>query len=69
MGTVSMTSYQDQAVWELYRKGLHQIAEEAERAWVRGKRFVPEQDAPLDRQIARLIELCNWQTRPFAEPA
>jgi hypothetical protein len=64
-----MTRNQDEAVWELYRKGLHRVADEAETAWKRGQRYVPDQHIPLDRQVAHLIELCNWETRPTAEPA
>jgi hypothetical protein len=64
-----MTRSQDQAVWELYRKGLHWVAEEAEATWKRGQRFMPDARIPLDRQVWRLIELCNWEMRERAETA
>jgi hypothetical protein len=66
---VTMTRNQDQALWELYRKGLHRAADEAEAAWERGQRFVPDQRVPLDRQIAHLIDICNWETHPEPQPA
>jgi hypothetical protein len=64
-----MTRNQDQAVWELYRKGLHRAADDAEAAWQRGRRFVPDQRTQLDRQIAHLIDTCNWETQWQPQPA
>jgi hypothetical protein len=62
-----MTRNQDQAVWELYRQGLHRIADQAEAAWSRGQQFLPDNRMPLAREVLHLIDRCNWETQ--AEPA
>lgn len=59
-----MTPNQNQAVWELYRQGLHRIADEAEAAWQHGQPYMPEQRAPVGKQIQHLIETCNWEIEP-----
>lgn len=56
-----MTSNQDQAIWELSRQGLHRLAEEAEAAWKRGQRFLPNSQTRIAREIDKLIEMCNWE--------
>lgn len=56
-----MSTTQDQALWELCRQGLHRLAEEAEGAWQRGQRFVPDGRTRVAREVAQLIDLCNWE--------
>lgn len=56
-----MTSYQDKAVWELCRQGLHGVAADAEAAWKRGEDFAPEEPLPLAREIRELIRIANWE--------
>jgi hypothetical protein len=36
-------------------------AEIAERAWSKGREFIPEQRAPLKRETLELIDQCNWE--------
>jgi hypothetical protein len=61
-----MTPNQNRAVWELCRQGLHNVAEQAEKAWSTGEHFEPAQHTPLAREIAQLIKMCNWEVRPQA---
>ncbi|WP_295887720.1 hypothetical protein [uncultured Thiohalocapsa sp.] len=56
-----MTTYQDKAVWELCRQGFHNVAEEAEAAWSRGKGYAPKEPLPLARGVMELIRIANWE--------
>lgn len=56
-----MTPYQDKAVWELSRQGLHGVAAEAEAAWQRGEDFQPMSQLPIAREIMEMIRIANWE--------
>jgi hypothetical protein len=56
-----MTPKQSHTLWHLRRQGLQSEAQLAERAWSKGREYVPDQRAPLKREIQELIEQCNWE--------
>jgi hypothetical protein len=56
-----MTPNQRRAIWELCRQGLHEVADQAEKAWLRGESFVPDRPVPMAREVAQLIKMCNWE--------
>jgi len=64
-----MTSHQTQALWELCRQGLPLAADEAAERWRLGQAFELQPRVRIARSVQALIELCNWETRPTAEPA
>ncbi|NKN32578.1 hypothetical protein HF203_05015 [Marichromatium bheemlicum] len=56
-----MQTKQTQALWELQRHGLPEIAETAARHWQAGQRYDPEDTLPIPRSLETLIEQCNWE--------
>ncbi len=56
-----MKGYQDRAVWELRRQGLHTVAADAEAAWQRGEAFHPTASSPIAREIMEMIRIANWE--------
>jgi hypothetical protein len=59
-----MTTNQRKAIWELCRQGLHEVADQAERAWADGQPLQLSGRTPLAREIAQLIRTCNWELQP-----
>jgi hypothetical protein len=64
-----MTISQAQAIWELCRQGFPLTADEAADRWERGEAYEPEQQLPVNREIAQLIDRCNWEIRRDPEAA
>ena len=56
-----MTPKQSHTLWHLRRQGLQLEAEIAERAWSKGREYIPDQRAPLKRETLDLIGQCNWE--------
>jgi hypothetical protein len=63
-----MTPNQSYTLWHLRRKGLQLEAELAEAAWAQGRAFTPDASAPLTRETLQLIEGCNREIQPQAQP-
>lgn len=59
-----MTPNQRKALWELCRQGLHEVADQAERAWADGQPLQLSGRTPLAREIAQLLRMCNWELKP-----
>jgi predicted Fe-S protein YdhL (DUF1289 family) len=62
-----MTPNQRKAIWELCRQGLHEVADQAERAWTDGRALQLNSRTPVAREVAQLVRICNWELQP--EPA
>jgi hypothetical protein len=58
-----MTISQTQAIWELCRQGFPLTADEAADRWERGEVYEPELQVRVNREIAQLIDRCNWEIR------
>lgn len=56
-----MTISQLQAVWELCRQGFPITADEAAERWEKGEVYQPDRSLRVTREIAHLIEQCNWE--------
>lgn len=56
-----MTISQLQAVWELCRQGFPLTADEAAARWEKGEVYQPDRPLRVTREIAHLIEQCNWE--------
>jgi len=58
-----MTIEQDTVIWEMRRKGLHELANRARQRWQRGELFELDHLARTTRQLRAMIERCNRQAR------
>jgi len=58
-----MTMDQNTAVWELRRKGLHELAYQAEQRWEHGQFFERECLPKAAHLLQTLIERCNREVR------
>ena len=58
-----MTISQAQAIWELFRQGLHMSADEAERNWDHGETYQLDGHVHVPRRTTALIERCNREIR------
>ncbi|AHF03781.1 hypothetical protein MARPU_07825 [Marichromatium purpuratum 984] len=64
-----MHTKQTQALWELQRQGLPDIAESAARHWSEGRRYEPDEALHIPRSLETLIEQCNWEIERVSAPA
>lgn len=64
-----MTISQMEAVWEPCRQGLPLTADEAAARWEKGEVYEPDRRLPVTREIAQLIERCNWEASKQAKAA
>ena len=58
-----MTVQQNNAIWEMWRQGLHQLASLAEQRWEHGERVEPNDTLQAPRIIWAMVEQANRQIR------
>jgi len=56
-----MTIEQDTAIWEMRRKGLHELANLARQRWEQGEFFELDSLVRATRLLRTMIERCNRQ--------
>lgn len=54
-------SVQQNAIWEMWRQGLHQLAATAEQRWQRGEQVDRDDAIQAPRFVRTLIEQANRQ--------
>ncbi len=63
-----MTGQQKNAIWEMWRQGLHRLAARAERQWEDGETLVLGASVRVPRMLKNLIDQCNRQTAREKHP-